>query len=536
MEPAAPGTPCGSPCWPDTPAVRRMAAVLALLAGAWVLWVHGTSPVLPYDDAFITFRYADHLASGLGPVYNLGERVFGSSSPLYVAWLALLKALMPGVPTPDLAVRGNALLLLGAGLALFRWVRVVSGNVSLGAFSASLLLLDSRVMAVSLGGMETLGFVALALASLALAARGRGTGAGVLAGLALLTRVEALVLPPLLALTLVRAGWRPLLRAALAWLVVAGLWALPATLWFGTPVPHSILAKARPLYPLPPLGSLSLFSWWVGRWAFGGLGESLGHLRTLVLLPLVLGATIPLVLRPSEHVRWLVPGAFFSVTAFYALGNPLPFEWYWPCLLVFLLVLLATGLPALAAFLPASPRLRGLLTALVAGWLLWVTTAPWGRTCEGGPPDQDLPPASQVACDPTRLRILAYREAAQRIAQEGIPGATLSGPEIGALGYHYPGRVLDACGLVTPEALPFLPVPPDQRASPIDGAISTDFVRALQPDWVVFLPFFAKASLLRSAWFRQHYRLVFSVPLPAPCWGSRTVDAYRLQHSDPSPD
>ncbi|HOU54254.1 MAG TPA: hypothetical protein PLQ97_10035 [Myxococcota bacterium] len=515
--------------WPDTPVVRRVCGALAGVAALWAVVLHATGPVLPYDDAYITFRYADHLAEGLGPVYNEGERVFGSSSPLYVAWLALGKTLLPGVPTPDLAVRGNLLWLLAAGAALLWLVRVATGNGALGAFGAAVFLLNPQVVAVSLGGMETLAFVTLAMATLAAGIRGRAAIAGSLAGLALLARPEALILPVAILPGLVLRGRRPLLVAALAWAAVAALWVLPATAWFGTPIPHSVLAKARPLYPLPPLGSLSLFSWWTGRWAFGGLGESLGHLRTLPVILLSIGATVPWLARSPGRDRrgWAIPVAWFAILAFYGLGNPLPFEWYWPCLWVFLLVLLVTGLPALVPRTVSRPGVAAAMTGLVGAWLLLVTMAPWGRTCDGGPPDQDLPPASQVACDPSRLRILAYREAARRIAQEALPGETLSGPEIGALGYDYPGKVLDACGLVSPEALPFLPVPPDQRASPIDGAISTDFVQALRPDWVAFLPFFARASLLRSSWFERHYRPAFSVPLPTPCWGSRAVEVYR---------
>jgi arabinofuranosyltransferase len=40
------------------------------------------------DDAYITFRVADNLARGLGPIYNVYERVEGSSSLLSVVVLA----------------------------------------------------------------------------------------------------------------------------------------------------------------------------------------------------------------------------------------------------------------------------------------------------------------------------------------------------------------------------------------------------------------------------------------------------------------
>jgi arabinofuranosyltransferase len=44
---------------------------------------------LGVDDAFITFRYAWNLTHGLGPVYNAGEHVEGTSSFLMMLLVAL---------------------------------------------------------------------------------------------------------------------------------------------------------------------------------------------------------------------------------------------------------------------------------------------------------------------------------------------------------------------------------------------------------------------------------------------------------------
>ena len=85
---------------------------------------------------------------------------------------------------------------------------------------------------------------------------------------------------------------------------------------------------------------------------------------------------------------------------------------------------------------------------------------------------------------------------------------------MGALGYYFAGRMIDAAGLVSPEAIRFLPVPEDQRMGPAAGAISVQLVRSTYPDWVVTMPIFAQNSLLQSDWFRKYYKLEASVPLP----------------------
>jgi hypothetical protein len=60
------------------------------IAGGLVLAAALMWPLRGYvtDDTFIHLQYARHLAEGLGPVFNLGERVYGSTSPLWVALIA----------------------------------------------------------------------------------------------------------------------------------------------------------------------------------------------------------------------------------------------------------------------------------------------------------------------------------------------------------------------------------------------------------------------------------------------------------------
>ena len=55
------------------------------VAATMILW--SDSP-LDVDDAYITYRYAENLAGGNGFVYNVGEQILGTSTPLYTLLLA----------------------------------------------------------------------------------------------------------------------------------------------------------------------------------------------------------------------------------------------------------------------------------------------------------------------------------------------------------------------------------------------------------------------------------------------------------------
>lgn len=80
----------------------------AFVAAAW-------SRRWTVDDGFIVFRVVDHVLSGHGPVFNVGERVEAVTSPLWLAALVLTSAVVP-VPVEWLAVT-IGLVLATAGLA-----------------------------------------------------------------------------------------------------------------------------------------------------------------------------------------------------------------------------------------------------------------------------------------------------------------------------------------------------------------------------------------------------------------------------------
>lgn len=219
------------------PADRRATLALGLaatVAGVVIGWRF--LPATAFDDAAITFRYAERIAGGLGFTYNDGDATNGASAPLYTLLLAV--AARAGVAPPDAAaVIGVASLGAAAGL-----VAVVAARVAgvVAGVAASLWLVTSdELRNVALSGMESALATVLGLgAVLALSLR-RPVWAGALAGLALVNRLDGL------AVVVAVVGCTALYdrRAALRTAVVAGATALPwfvfSTAYFGSPVPFS---------------------------------------------------------------------------------------------------------------------------------------------------------------------------------------------------------------------------------------------------------------------------------------------------------
>jgi arabinofuranosyltransferase len=76
------------PSW-TTLLITVLALVARLVSGPRII-----------DDAYITFRYAQNLVSGMGLVYNPGEHVLGTTTPLYTFLLALLSIPFGGATAP----------------------------------------------------------------------------------------------------------------------------------------------------------------------------------------------------------------------------------------------------------------------------------------------------------------------------------------------------------------------------------------------------------------------------------------------------
>jgi hypothetical protein len=158
---------------PTSKARHLLLALSLLLLGYNVYRYHGYL----IDDTYISVRYAKHLAEGLGPVFNPGERVEGYTNFSFVLLAALFLRLgIEPVPALKLVCCGMALLLLGV---LARLERPGCGPRELlrSPPLAWLGLLPLQAFAYwTVSGLETMIFAGLFLAGLALSLREAETG------------------------------------------------------------------------------------------------------------------------------------------------------------------------------------------------------------------------------------------------------------------------------------------------------------------------------------------------------------------------
>ncbi|MCK5783757.1 MAG: hypothetical protein KAH06_04880, partial [Desulfobacterales bacterium] len=113
------------------------------------------------EDALITYRYAENIATGNGFVYNFGERVLGTTTPLYTLLLAA-GAWIFGIQT--IPVFSNIILAIsGLLVGWFTWSVLIHVGLDrwLSATATLFLLVQPQFVVTVAGGMETMLVLAL---------------------------------------------------------------------------------------------------------------------------------------------------------------------------------------------------------------------------------------------------------------------------------------------------------------------------------------------------------------------------------------
>jgi hypothetical protein len=286
---------------------------------------------------------------------------------------------------------------------------------------------------------------------------------------------------------------------------------------------HSLVAKSQPLYPLPPGYA---FHRMAQRLAFWTVGRSDGIYAMWIIVAAGLAGFI---LRKRAHPQtwFVVPSFAILILLFYAVSNPFLHHWYFLAVLLGWFLLVFVGLKYLFDVADDAVRARYdsnkvsfLLRFLSFAAPVVLLTGSAVFTWEAREID-NLPGC--VHADAVELRVLTYKKAAEFINRAGKPDDTIAAPEVGSLGYYSRNHIYDACGLVTPEAVPFLPAPYGKRVGPNVGSISAGFAKAVYADWIVTIEIFAVESLMDDPWFNDNYVLVRKFPLQFTTFGCENV-------------
>ncbi|HHW85365.1 MAG TPA: hypothetical protein GX400_04055 [Chloroflexi bacterium] len=400
------------------------------------------------DDAFITFRYARNLAEGAGFVFNLGERVLGTTTPLFTILIAGFYQLR--LEPTWMALLTTSLADAGTSILIFLIVHRLSRNLIAGWIGASLYSFSTGSITFSGGGMETGLFVFLTMLSVYLFIQRQSLLAATSAALATLTRPEgAMVLLVMGCLYLFRFHRIPWGMIGVS-LSLGIPWVLFATFYFGSPFPQSMIAKES-TYAFPPLTALKSLLGYLVVYTLPTASTDQTRLVKygVVILITALSSMVAVIYRRQSVIRkqdapailWCIPATYLAA---YAVANPPVWEWYALPVVPFAIIFLVMGVTEGGRVLTSRRRRgeaivsSGLVLLLVATFVLGV-----------------LNTRHVLSADIRSGRELVYIAIAQRIAPIARPGDSLATPEIGTLGYYLPKvTILDTQGLVSPSAVP----------------------------------------------------------------------------------
>ncbi len=453
-----------------------------------------------WEDYFITFKFSRNLVEGRGLVYNPGQRVHGFTSPLGV----LLPALTYLVTGSDLgAIWLFRILFAVPAFVAGAYFMIKSSEILFKDFAFAtyfcvlFYMLDPKGLMFAVNGMETalmLFFISWMIYIVVSGMDGKYLQMGLAWAGLMWTRpdscvyIGAFIISSLLFLNYVsrKSQVKLFLKAAVICALIYLPWFVWAWIYYGSPVPHTVIAKGAQSQGHEVISSIILLFQnlptvvgWVYAPAyphFGPFPFAIGVFSFVCGLAAVLLFIIPG--KIDRTVRFM--SFFFFIILCYFSWMWFPFPWYFPPLSII-------GIPVIGyAVIKLSERLNLRLVfrvAIFASLLICVF----------------------VLLILESLRMKAQMEIIEKGNRQAI-GEWLSSkaasPEetaymecIGYIGYYSGLRILDWPGLVSPSVV---------EAVKNRNANFVSAVAILKPDWVVARGFEAQ-KLMENEFFSQNY-------------------------------
>lgn len=457
-----------------------------------------------WEDYWITYRSSKNLALGHGLVFQPGERLHGFTSPIGVLLPALFSVLVGNAN--DFLVLWlfrlvSAALFVPTGLAIIRAHRALGAAAAGTVFTLLLAATEIKIVAFSVNGQESAFLMFFLCASWACLAGGPRFAllplAITWAGLQW-TRPDGFVYGGSLAVGMLvfalEGGWRGrlqvlgrMVQAALLALVLYSPWLLWCWWFYGTPVPHTVLAKAA--YS-PPHDPWSLLTGLVS-FPLDVLDRTTSVWLAFAPIYAQSGAWPPIVMVPAQclgalaALYWVLPFAgaparalslAFALGHFYQSRIIVAYPWYLPAttmLGVLALGMIADDVTRLRVTLDAHGlerageqvrRLWRVLAVGVAGFTILV-----------------------LLCSAYHFRIYQREIEDRGRMQIGLwlrgqlrPGESIFLEPLGYISFFSGGKMLDFPGLVSPEV-----VRARRELKTSDWRV---LIAHLQPEWLVLRP------------------------------------------------
>jgi len=399
----------------------------------WIMYTNFTE-----EDALITFRFAKNLANGAGFVYNSGEKVMGTTTPLFTLllglWAALIsKDLIFGARVINLITSISSLFFLFLALRKIRATNFQQIAV-LFIFSLSVKLIKLEV-----GGMETSLAIFLMIASWYFFLSRRLVWTSIFLGLLVLTRLDLFMWPiSILFIEMISSPKKSLRMGIIVFLVVLP-WLVFSTNYFGSPIPHTIDAKWVAYIKnskSPFLSHLMVIVNFISP--FNQYKDHILLRNILAWITLIVAAWQSVYELREKKLTLIVLFILLDVTRL-VFTRATFFNRYFAPLLVTILILFGMGIGNLwESTRISSFRIRSMFSITLI--LLAVTGLIFG-----GYESIQIKKGQEYRHDKSLKRVGIW------LNQYSLPSSTVLLEPLGYIGYYSDRYIIDEVGLVSPE-------------------------------------------------------------------------------------
>lgn len=442
------------------------------------------------DDQFILYRYIENISSGNGFVYNIDERILGSTTPLFTLLASLLVFLLKGFYLPDIVAFLNIFLISLSTIFLYKIVNLfVPKNTTIFA----VLLFVLNMAKIVSEGMESTLFILTSLAFLWFLFEKRFYVSSVLIGLLFLIRPDALLIAlPTLIYWYREVGFKATAKFVFVSVLTVLPWLVFATIYFGSFIPQSLLAKLDTANIVNQssfqafkvqLASLSRIYW--GK-IFDP--ENIKLQVLLNLTPIFVFACVGLKRMVNKNF-WILP--FIPIVYFvsFGLSNPIMFPWYFTQMETFWLIISFVGFVFLLEKIKIPFLKIIFIVFLAVGPIFYYSNF--------------------LITNNTGSKKGLF-EISEFLKQNTKSGERVGVNNIGIIGFVSKLKIVDFFGLTNDFASKFYPLSSICRDRNIQYQVPPNLIEFARPEWVVFSGESEMLPCVKSSkWFKNNYTLIW---------------------------
>jgi hypothetical protein len=445
---------------------------------------------IPDDDAYITFRYAQNIAEGNGFVYNIGEHIQGTTTPLFTLLLSLARLL--GFDIPASSVFLSALFLFILGIFAFLLTKEEEGNL-VGIFTSTFVILNPWILQCI--GNEMALHLCLHMALFYFLCNQKYSIAWIFAALATLNRGDGIIITILLfTVQIIRTKKLPYREISIYSLVLLP-WLGFSFFYFGSFFPSTLSAKVAQ-------GESGLFASY-SAYTIQYLLIPIKEHPILVLFHLFSVIGLISVIVKKSDLRFVLIWVILFFIGYEILGVSFALRYFIPltfCNFFFI----PMGIAVFSSFVKeASEKIfkakyyeyyEAVLISIISTTLLFFSI---GMTIDY---------KTQIS---SKGRFDIYKDTGLWLRDNTISSDTIGLIEIGIIGYYSDRKIIDYCGLITPGTTE------NMRTRNFSSSFNK-----FKPDYFVYNSEFSPwlDDIFDTEWFSNSYKKVQNIHNPNFFW------------------